>query len=50
MTESRWHCAWSACSRLYVKTWGGQSYCGHAECPASRIAPEYGPRKSGRSE
>jgi hypothetical protein len=40
----RHHCSWSSCSRLYVKTWGGQSYCGDKDCPATKVVPQHGPR------
>jgi hypothetical protein len=35
--SGRFHCAWSSCSRLYVKTNPGHVYCGHQDCPATRL-------------
>lgn len=45
-TTPQWHCAWSSCSRLFVKDRDGQSYCGHQECPATTQVPEHGPSRT----
>lgn len=38
---ARYHCSWSACSRLYVKTGPGHTYCGWEDCPATTAVPAH---------
>lgn len=46
-STGRYHCSWSACSRLYVRTAPGHTYCGQPDCPATAIAPAHaGPSRA----
>jgi hypothetical protein len=35
------HCAWGSCSRLFVPTARRYTYCGHPDCPATRVVPDH---------
>jgi hypothetical protein len=35
------HCAWNSCSRLFIPADRRYTYCGHPDCPATRVVPEH---------